>query len=410
MKTLLVSLVSDQTLPNVQFIKELIDQVDVYLFLTTAGMESSGKRKWIINATKIDSVKEVTPIIVDQFSFDDITTKLDSFDFSAYNKIIVNLTGGTKVMTLAADVFFKDLGSEIYYITGSNNNDFIKLFPGRKKTITSFNSRITIAEYLKAYGFSFEVSALSGISIAYTKHFFNLYCDKIFDKHKETINSLRAYRKKGLKKKELVKREDILNFLAEIEFPVEIENGLTAVLAKYLTGDWFEEYIGLHLKEELGLSDDELMIGVTLHKEIPPKVTNDVTTLLGDVKVEDKAPNEFDVMFVYNNRFYSIECKTSIIDKREVLKNNEMKSKDVNILGDTIYKADSLKNKFGLFANSSIITLTCLKEYIEIDDKGTRNNRIQDMSSLINRANLSRIKLIDREMIRGRKTFFELLK
>jgi hypothetical protein len=40
MKTILVSLISDQTIPNLQFIKE--KQVDEYIFLTTKVMIKQG--------------------------------------------------------------------------------------------------------------------------------------------------------------------------------------------------------------------------------------------------------------------------------------------------------------------------------------------------------------------------------
>ena len=46
MKTILVSLISDQTIPNVQFIKEKI--VDEYLFISSEAMEKKGILNWIL--------------------------------------------------------------------------------------------------------------------------------------------------------------------------------------------------------------------------------------------------------------------------------------------------------------------------------------------------------------------------
>ena len=127
-KTLLVSLVSDQTIPNVHLINEYGSQIDQYLFISTQAMEKKGVRQWIVNACHLPGESLLPAVVVDQFSFDNIELQLDRIDFEAYGRIIVNLTGGTKVMTLAAFDFFKDLGAEIFYITGSDDR-LIKLAP-----------------------------------------------------------------------------------------------------------------------------------------------------------------------------------------------------------------------------------------------------------------------------------------
>src|SRR5690554_7453771 len=169
MKTLLISLVSDQTLPNVQLIKEMKSEVTEYLFISTEKMEKKGCRRWIEKAAALDKDNSsLNHIVVKEFSFDDIVEKLDKFDFSSFNKLILNLTGGTKVLTLAAHDYFKQLGADVYYVTGYEN-EYIKIFPGRFKQVNHFSSKITIAEYLYAYGFTFEESKKSEIDETFTK-------------------------------------------------------------------------------------------------------------------------------------------------------------------------------------------------------------------------------------------------
>jgi hypothetical protein len=402
MKTVLVSLVSDQTLPNVQLIKEFREQITDYFFISTVVMEKSGRRKWIEKAAGIEKSEFCE---VNHFSFDDIIEQLDKFDFAIYDKIIVNLTGGTKVMTLAADGYFKELGSDIYYITGSNNNDYIKLYPGRKKITTEFKTKISISEYLDAYGFKYVKSEQSNISVEYISKIYSLYCDGLFYNHQEALSYLRSRRGKTVNKQALEENSLLQQLLKEIEYPIK-EDKLNKIEVKFLSGEWFEEYIGLRLKKELSLSDDEIMIGVKIEKDIPNQVTNSVTDLLGDdIEVRDDNPNEIDVMFVFNNKFYTIECKTSIIGFKDVFQ-----KKETNILGETIYKADSLKNKFGLFANSSIVTLSSFREYLNVDDRNTYTSRKDEMNDRINRANLSRIKLIDKDKLNNSSSIFELIK
>ena len=114
----------------------------------------------------------------------------------------------------------------------------------------------------------------------------------------------------------------------------------------------------------------------------------------------DDFNNEMDVIFMYKNKFYYIECKTSIIAFKHInQKNGISKEKEYNILGETIYKSDSLKNRFGLYSKTFIITLTDFKKYCFDKDNGQQNNKNRAMEEVINRTNLSQIKLIDKSML-----------
>lgn len=408
-KTLLVSLVSDQTIPNVQLIKEFKDDVTDYLFITTAGMERKGTRGWIENACNIKG--EI--IKVDEYSFADIHEKLSQYDFDSFDKVIVNLTGGTKVMTMVAEEFFKSVGADIYYVTGKNN-EYIRIFPKGAENVFAFEQKLTVADYLTAYGFTFQEPKPATFSIDVAKPIVELYSsDEGIQANIDAIRFINVQRNKdkGVKKEDLCKIE---SFLKEIQFP--LQNGqLTAEEVKYLSGEWLEEYVGLRIKDELNLSDDEIFIGTNISKEVGnSREKNSMRLLLGedaDLKNAD-SKNEMDVMFMFEGKFYSIECKSSIIAYKTVIgKDGNPVDKPYNILGETIYKSDSLKSKFGLFPQTTILTLTDLHEYwSDNEDKGLRNNRMREMEDVVNRANLSNIKLVDRKMINGSKSIFELVK
>lgn len=403
MKTLLISLVSDQTLPNVQLVKEMKMEVTDYLFISTEKMEKKGCRRWIEKAAALDiDNSKLFHIVVKEFSFDDIGEKLDEFDFSAYEKLILNLTGGTKVLTLVAHDYFKQMGAEVYYVTGFNN-EFIKIFPGRFKQINLFSSKINIADYLYAYGFDFELSDKSNIDEHYTNHLFNKYLENGFADYSDELNFLRSKRDNGVKALSTAKI-NLSYFLKYIDYKPTESNKLSSTEVKYLTGEWLEEYVGNRIKNELSLSDEELFVGVTLYKELSQQQSNNVQELLGEgVLLSDSSPNnEIDVMFVYNNKFYTIECKTSIINQvvNGLNENGTQKIKQSNILGETIYKADYLKNRFGLFAKSVILTLTSFNQYVtEQISLGDRKSRAKAMEDLINRCNLSNITLIDKNRL-----------
>jgi Domain of unknown function (DUF1887) len=342
---LLVSLVSEQTIPNVQMIKQLNGLIDQYLFISTESMENTGQRNWIINATHIQPENLLEPKIVDQFSFSSIEENLDQIDFSVFDKIYVNLTGGTKVMTLAAFEFFKEVGAEIYYLTG-RANERIKVSPGRKKSIDKINAKVTLSEYLYAYGFEIKETTGSGIDEVYTKKFFDLYTSKEsgLPGH-PMINTLREkHRDKGVKISDL---DGLNEFLTQIDFPLSSDK-LSKYEVKYLTGEWFEEWVHSKLQEE-GIADvDNIKSGMVLSKKS---------------REGEMVPNEMDVLFIHSDTLYTIECKTSVFHKvYNPADNDGQTGKLVSIIGEVIYKSDSMQKSFGLFAKTNIFILNSKDE------------------------------------------------
>lgn len=403
MKTLLISLISDQTIPNILIINEFRPSVTDFLFISTPDMEIRKTRLWIENTCKIQG----SFLVVDQFSFSDIEKKISTINYDEYEKIIVNATGGTKVMSLVVVNFYKELGADIYYVTGKNDN-YIKIHPIRKSNIFSFKEKITLSDYLTAYGFQIEKSNRSGISFEQTKRLFDNYCNINIHDYIEPISFILEKRSK---KKEVKTDEDFLiiaDYLKTIAYDPITENRLSKDEIKYLSGDWFEEYVGYTIQKELGLTDEDLFIGAVIKKEVTKEPKNKVEKLLNelDLTTNFDNTNEMDVMFVYNNEFYSIECKTSII----ALKYENEKWKEINILGETIYKSDSLKSRFGLYPKTSILTLTDFNNYCIETDKKINKNKAAAIVELINRANLSNIKLIDLSLIQSSGTLFEIIK
>ena len=392
-------MISDQTSPNVQLIKELKEHVDSYLFISTEKMEKKGIRRWVEEASNVHG----ETIEVEEFSSSDIDTKLRSFDFNAFDKVYVNLTGGTKVMTLVAASFFESIGAEIFYITG-RYNEFVKVFPVSDDPIATFKNNISLKEYLTAYGFEFRESEASGVPIEVTQQLYQSFIGlDIFDFVEEMeFLSSRRRKKKGVPADSMHSIARLLNALHYKEG----ENSLTDKDVRYLTGDWFEEYIGFSIKKELGLPDEDILIGAELIKE-PSGTPRNVNMQLVGTQIDknlDANKNEMDVMFMYDNRFYTIECKTSIIVVKQN-KQGQTNHQFGQILGETLYKSDSLKNRFGLFANTNIITLTDLASYCAKD-----KSNLKTISACIDRANLSNIKIIDLPMLLGSSSLFNLIK
>jgi len=363
MSKVLVTLVSEQTIPNVEFIREMEDQVDRFLFISTERMEKVGNRQWILDTVKLDQEKVLDPLIVDAFSFEDIEEKLIQAvnDEDTY---IVNLTGGTKIMSLAVYEFFKTLRSEMFYLTGRGEK--IKVHPGRKKTSSRLKAKISLSDYLSAYGFEIKNQSTPIRSKETTEKFLGYFLHQ-FDQENDVpvLEKLRKYRDKGLKD---IKEDKILNaFLDRIEFKVENENKLSKYECQYLSGDWLEEYLLDFLKENFDIPESSIGLSLSVNK--------------------GGSPNEFDVLLMKNNKIYLFECKTSVF-----LHTDESQT----FIGETIYKSDSLRNKFGLFAQTTVVTLSDL------------NN--PKLKIHLERADANRVKLIGKSSFLNGTLFEELKK
>lgn len=353
MKTILVSLISEQTIPNLQFIKE--NKVDGYVFVSTDSMNKRGILNGLLSTAKIDTDSENVKIItVNAFSYDDITQKLSDV-VNDEDKYLVNLTGGTKIMSLAVNDFFKEINAELYYLTGAN--EYIKLFPGRNKPVFELESQISLEEYLNAYGFEVVNKGTLLHDKETAQKLFSYFIQNF--PNPEDVNVLDKLR--PLRDNKKVERNEIVEldrFLEKIQYKT-IDGNFTKYDVRYLTGDWLEEYVYYIIKEGKNISEKQIGTGWILRK--------------------DNTNNEFDVVYLENNSLKIIECKTSIFMDLEEKK---------TFIGETIYKADSLRNKLGLFTKTHIVTLS---------KTGPENEISGSLKTNLKRADASKVTVIGKE-------------
>lgn len=324
MKNLIVCILGFRMVPNIQFIKEKQTPDTDFLFISNPDMEEEDIRMYIKKAFKIDR-NEMRPIVVDKFSAWELEEEFKKRDFEKYDKILVNVSEGTAIMVNATTEYFKDYVADIYYIP--DNIDYMfQIFPKRKQGKIEIKNKIGLIEYVTSHGMEMRGGALSGIPLEYIKKYLHLYIGHESPRWK-LLSQLRSYRFPRNKYRiSMFPNLDL--FLQEIEFPLADSTGeiISGEEIRFLTGDWFEEYVYHRIKNEFGLSGNNIKTGVTLTK--------------------DGIMNEFDVMFFYNGMIYTIECKTSI------------KNKESNIMTDTIYKVKALQNNLGYYSDSNIFTLS----------------------------------------------------
>jgi hypothetical protein len=327
-RKILISLVGDQTIPNVLFMKNS-NNYSRYVFLTTEEMEEKDKVDHIMKGAEIDN-NNVEKLIVPEDNPEEIVSILSKMDMQDDDEFHVNLTGGTKIMTIGAYLFFRDRNSKMFYIP-IGKQECIKLFPKMTKNKKPIDYRLNLTEYLNSNGVSFKKGSPIK-EIDHTKKMLKIFLNdpSLFT---QDMYVIRTFKNKGKLKKTVDKNKIPKEVVNKIEKYISDE-GLNYIKKNeidYLIGGWFEELIYNMLKSTGKVSDENIAIGVNMFRS--------------------ESQNEFDVMFTKDNALYVVECKTG-------LKTTGGKS----ILSETLYKLDSLKKDFGLYVKAFIVTLEDIRD------------------------------------------------
>jgi len=322
MKKILISIISDQTIPNSLVIKELENQYDSNLFITTSRMEKEGKSKWIEKAAGI-SEGSIPRIEVDENNWKSITEKLQKHRNPEFS-YIVNLTCGTKIMTLAIYDYFSHINSRIIYVP-IGKNKYEELYPVHSDNPIPINYRLNLTEYLYAHGILFEKK------------------DKLFKSYDDLKKIYKSF---------IIKNYDVTKF--NNDYPGEWKN--------YYVGGWFEEYLYYKIKKDLNLPDSSIFTNVSLTH------FNNVNPLGND--------KELDVVFTLDNELYIVEAKSSIgIDKI-----------NMSMLDKIMFKLSAINKHFGLRSYVYIITMADLSnENFKRHYSLSRKSKVLGIKSILDR-------------------------
>lgn len=328
-----VCLVSEQTVPNILGIFHF--KPEKVVFCTTKRMEDEQRTDSIINTLKLyglDYSKKHERIVVDQDCLEDCESKFEKVT-SKYrnNRLIVNLTGGTKIMVLGAYNAFKDIAEQMIY-TPIPKNEYLIVHPRQAecRSPVSLNLRLSVEAYVTAYGIKVDnrnnIEQLKSnakikkeICRWMAEHYLEIedILIELYDKLKDH----RDDRHLTLKFNYPVKKQAEMDFLKMLNFQKgSIDMKLSKQEIRFLTGDWLSDFC---FNELLDLSVDDCVTGIEL---ISPK----------------GAKNEFDVMFTKDNALYIVECKS--------LRQRHDKEADI------LYKISALQHEFGLKVKGFLVS------------------------------------------------------
>ena len=293
MKKILVSILSDHLVPNYLFIKEKRGQHNDLLFIETTYIKEKKGAAHLEQALRKEE-DSVLKVLVESDNYQKGLQSLENANLPKDVHYIVNLTGGTKIMSLMVYDFFRKFNSTFYYIP-IGKNVYCNIEKGEMEPL---RYRISLKEYFTLYGLLFE-------------------CD----------NTLLKDTKKTL---DLFKKQKNRNFYLSKEITGS-QQASTAEDRRYYSGAWFEEYTYLRIKEELALQDEDIAMSLKIYRN--------------DLGQND---NEIDVAFMFENTLHIIECKVSM---------NGYGKEPQHIIENYLYKLAAVSKDFGLIVRPYIFTL-----------------------------------------------------
>lgn len=347
MKNAVIILISDQTVPNILFLKWFASghkgEDNTIYFVSTEKMEENNKSQCIVSTLNLiaKQVKIESPVILDdENSLPMIYRNIQEKISTGYNRFYVNITGGTKLMSLALYKLFSTNPKSIIYYQPIGKS-LQQISPGLEEY--ELGEIMSVNEYMNAYGINISPAGKCVKEEDFYKNILEivnknkagrsqiLYLindKKFFKRHLEDgkrydLANLPADKLSAMEKK--VVPETMQKTAADFGF--DFHNvGIDEL--KYISGGWFEEFVYYKIMREKNLSPKKIALNVYL--------TN-----------SKKVRNELDVVYIENNALRVIECKSFVDEKKQK-----------ELLTDTIYKIQALKSQFELSVKSYLYTLS----------------------------------------------------
>ncbi len=312
MKTL-VCLVSRQVMANLIPILTLNIQ-KVELLYTKEEKRSQKNLKRVLKDVGLDF--QINEHLIDAYDFEGIR-ELCSHLISENKDIILNTTGGTKVMAFAAYSVFSEANKAIFYLDSFNN----KVIHFNPYAVSEHKVKIPLEVMLAAHGYKIidakkeeEMAHRKSLVIFIARHF------------KSLESSLSQYRRYMHEENRFFSPILVKNPVFEISWRrkavIKVKFGGKEISLSdynYLDGLWLEELVYWMIRNK---GWDDLRVGVSLNYF---GSKNDTDVL-----------NEVDVMGIKNGKLYLFSCKSGITkDKKDIFELEALRS----LAGGTFGKA-----------------------------------------------------------------------
>lgn len=311
----IVSFVSQQTVPIYLFIKEMYKEGDgIWLIASQGDMEKPLKHLGKVLSKQFPKV-EVKKIVFDQLGIEDdwalLNQQLEGY-FDGEHQYVVSINGGTKPMNIALYSILNQKEAAFYYIPFPKQE--IRNIGGGELLQKEITASVDVNTYANLYGHKLFGGALPIRSAERNQQFMDAFVKEL--QNYEVIKFLRKMRdneeKKKLTGREKKLSEELENndqlptgeidgwgdLMEETGFEPSDDDFITKEEVDYLTGGWFEEWTYQQIKIHLGLQKNQILLGSRIDNP--------------------KFGNELDVAFMYKNKLYIVECKSAITGQKSL--------------------------------------------------------------------------------------------
>jgi Domain of unknown function (DUF1887) len=327
---ILLCLLSEQHVPNLLSVHHFLPEI--LILLESAAMKKRAVAEHFLKALRLGGIDHEPPRVViepleAEDEFEAVRTSLRGVHAKYPNAAwTVNLTGGTKLMSIAAYEVFKPFTNRCVY-TNVARPGILQFVETHE--LVPFQHRLTIAEFLAGYGFELMIAERHSNE---DRHRALAWYDcareiaALAPSH-ALLNLLDEEQSKGRAKGLQLDPRHLPNseffpatFVARtFGLPAGDQALFSRKLSKYevefLTGGWLEDFFFgfLHkYQKELQLDDISLSVGVR--------------------RMGDETGNDLDVAFIHNCGFHVLECKSG----------SQHHDRD----GDVLYKIEAVVKQF----------------------------------------------------------------
>lgn len=334
-KKIHVCLVSQQPIPNLIPLKMDILMPQRVVLLVSRDMDVQAKRlEDVIRSFGMKVEKRDIEPYKHKEARDVVLNVLADFEAE---DIWLNVTGGTKIMAFAAfEVFYANKKPIIYVDT--QNRVIHKLSPEDDEY--KFEDVIGINTYLRVYGQ--EIKDYERTSICRKRIEAGRKIIKGYNRFENAIGSVNRY-VAPLRDDQRLESDEIDKITSAFKDLIEVfrESGCSIELRdnrlffekvediEFVSGGWLEEYV-YSTVSSIGVKEVRRNVKVVLDERgnKPPR-------------------NEYDVLFIHNNRLFMIECKTGRLEGSD----REAHTTEI------IYKIDSLiEHAGGIYGKAMFIS------------------------------------------------------
>lgn len=368
-----VCLVSDQAAANLLPVAVPEFKPKKAIFLVTNTMKKNGKADNLKKAFHSLDIAVQEYELSAPFDFEitenEILDILENYNGTPFSEldIALNVTGGTKVMAMAAQSIFSLIGKPVFYV---NTEKKTVLFLSKHKD-NNFEMKaelITLRSYFTSYSFDIQ-----SFSKKYNTQITPIFVDffiKNYSRNGNIIPIINAFSAKAKNHRYNFNEKDanfrsLNQFLYDvsdtgfIEYTDKYINFQSEENEKFIGGTWLEHYVYQQLRDCEQIDDIAMSV-----KYSHPDFDKDKKEF---AKENQGKQNELDLAFIANNKLHIIECKTVKMNE------NGKEEKD----NDILYKLETLRNKMG------IMTKGCLVSYLPVS------------TAVRNRAEAYNVEIID---------------